>query len=217
MVSFFEKVMYNRMIEFAEQYNILHRCQFGFRKNYSTSHVLIHLINRISSAIDPRETTVGVFLDLSKAFDTLDHQILFTKLEHYGIRDVALQWIKSYFSCRQQFVQINQTCSSMQTIKCGVPQGSILGPLFFILYINDLPKASKLTELLLFADDTSIFFSHSNPNYLENVLNNELLNIDVWLRCNSSQLISKRQILLPLVQVRGNSITVFLSLLEVNL
>ena len=217
MVNLFEKVMYNRMIEFAEQYNILHRCQFGFRKNYSTSHVLIHLINRISLAIDPRETTVGVFLDLSKAFDTLDHQILFTKLEHYGIRDVALQWIKSYFSCRQQFVQINQTCSSMQTIKCGVPQGSILGPLFFILYINDLPKASKLTELLLFADDTSIFFSHSNPNYLENVLNNELLNIDVWLRCDSSQLISKRQIMLPLVRVRGNSITVFLSLLEVNL
>ena len=136
------------MIEFAEQYNTLYRCQFGFRKNYLTSRVLIHLINGISSAIDPRETTVGVFLDLSKAFDTLDHQILFTKLEHYGIRDVALQWIKSYFSCRQQFVQINQTCSSMQAIKCGVPQGSILGPLFFILYINDLPKASKLTELL---------------------------------------------------------------------
>ena len=205
------------MIEFAEQYNILHRCQFGFRKNYSTSHVLIHLINRISLAIDPRETTVGVFLDLSKAFDTLDHQILFTKLEHYGIRDVALQWIKSYFSCRQQFVQINQTCSSMQTVKCGVPQGSILGPWFFILYINDLPKASKLTGRLLFPDDKSILFSHSNPNYLENVLNNELLNIDVWLRWNSSQLISKRQIMLPLVRVRGNSITVFLSLLEVNL
>ena len=79
------------MIEFAEQYNILHRCQFGFRKNYLTSHALNHIINRISSAIDQRESTVGVFLDLSKAFDTLDHQILFTKLEHYGIRDVALQ------------------------------------------------------------------------------------------------------------------------------
>ena len=183
--KFFEKVMYNRMIEFAEQYNILYRCQFGFRKNYLMSHALIHIINRISSAIDQRESTVGVFLDLSKAFDTLDHQILFTKLEHYGIRDMALQWIKSYFSCRQQFVQINPTCSSMQTIKCGVPQGSILGPLFFILYINDLPKASKLTELLLFADDKSIFFSHSNPNYLENVLYNKLLNIDVWLRCNT--------------------------------
>ena len=97
---------------------------------------------------------------------------------------MALQWIKSYFSCCQQFVQINQSCSSMQTIKCGVLQGSILGHLFFILFINDLPKASKLTEPLIFADDTSIFFSHSNSNYLENVLNNELLNIDVWLRCN---------------------------------
>ena len=182
--KFFEKVMYNRITEFIEQYNILYRCQFGFRKNYSTSHALIHLINKVSSAIDQRETTVGVFLDLSKAFDTLDHQILFTKLEHYGIRDVALQWIKSYFTCRRQFVQINQTCSSTQTINCGVPQGSILGPLFFILYINDLPRASKLSELLLFADDTSIFFSHSNLKYLENVLNNELLNIDVWLRCN---------------------------------
>ena len=86
-------------------------------KNYSTPHALIHLINRISSAIDQRETTIGVFLDLSKAFDTLDHQILFTKLEHYGIRDVALQWKKkkkSYFSCSQQFAQINQTCSSKQ-------------------------------------------------------------------------------------------------------
>ena len=182
--KFFEKVMHNRITEFAEQYNILYRCQFGFRKNYSTSHALIHLINRISTAIDQRETTVGVFLDLSKAFDTLDHEILFAKLEHYGIRNVALQWIKSYFSNRRQFVKINQTCSSTQTIKCGVPQGSILGPLFFILYINDLPRASKLTEPLLFADDTSIFFSNSNPNYLENVLNNELLNIDIWLKCN---------------------------------
>ena len=106
----------------------------------------------------------------------------------------------------------------MQTIKGGAPQGSILGPLFFILYINDLPKASKLTELLLFAEDTSIFFSQSNPNYLENVLNKELLNIDVWLRCNKLLVnIKLRQIMLTLVRVRGNSVTVFLSLLEVNL
>ena len=140
--KFFEKVMYNSLVEFAETYEILFCCQFGFRKNHSTSLSLIHLINKISSAIDKRESTVGVFLDLSKAFDTLDHQILFTKLEHYGIRGTALQWIKSYFSCRQQFVQFNQACSPMQTIKSGVPQGSILGPLLFILYINDLPNAS---------------------------------------------------------------------------
>ena len=93
-------------------------------ENHSTSQALIYLVNKIASAIDQHETTVGVFLDLSKAFDTLDHHILFAKLEHYGIRDVALQWFKSYFSCRQQFAQFNQACSPMQTIKCGVPQGA---------------------------------------------------------------------------------------------
>ena len=155
----FEKVMYDRLVEFAETYEILFRCKFGFRKNHSTSLSLIHLINKISSAIDKRESTVGVFLDLSKAFDTLDHQILFTKLEHYGIRGTALQWIKSYFSCRQQFVQFNQACSPMETIKCGVPQGSILGPLLFILYINDLPNASKLTLRLCFLLTTPVSFT----------------------------------------------------------
>ena len=176
--------MCNRLTEFAEKYEILYYCQFGFRKNHSTSLVLIHLINKISSAIDRHATTAGVFLDLSKAFDTLDHEILFAKLEHYGIRDVARRWIKSYFSCRQQFVQFNVACSTKQTIKCGVPQGSILGPLFFILYINDLPNASKLTQPLLFVDDTSIFYSHSDPNRLQSVLNEELSNFDVWLKCN---------------------------------
>ena len=176
--------MCNRLVEFAKINEIFYLRQFGLRKNHSTSHALIHLLNKISSAIDRHETTVGIFLDLSKAFDTLNHEILFTKLEHYGIRDVALQWINSYFCYRYQFVQFNQTCSSMQTIKCGVPQGSILGPLFFILYINDLPNVSQLIELLLFADDTSIFYSHSNPNTLESVLNNELKNIEVWLRCD---------------------------------
>ena len=127
------------------------------------------MLNKISSAIDQHETTVGIFLDLSKAFDTINHDILLTKLEHYSIRDVALQWIKSYFSYRYQFVQFNQT--PMQTIKCGAPQGSILGPLFLTLYINDLPNASELIELLFFADDTSIVYSHSNPKTLESVLN----------------------------------------------
>ena len=126
----FENVMCNRLIEFVEQYEILHCCQFGFRKNHSTSLVLIHLIHKISSAIDRHEITAGVFLDLSKAFDTLDHEILFAKLEHYGICDVARRWIKSSFSCRPQFVQFHVACSTTQTIKCGVPLGSILGPLF---------------------------------------------------------------------------------------
>ena len=106
----------------------------------------------------------------------------------------------------------------MQTIKCGVPQGSILGLLFFTLYIIDLPKAFKLTELLLFADDTSIFFSHSNPNYLENVLNNELLNTDVWLKCNKLSVNFKKTNCVTFSPSKGKLNQSFsLSLLEVNL
>ena len=177
--------MHNRLIEFVERFGILHHYQFGFRKNHSTSLALVHLTNKIASAIDRKELTAGVFLDLSKAFDTLDHEILFTdKLEHYGICGMALHWIKSYLSNRKQFVQFRKTCSDEQVIKCGVPQGSVLGPLLFILYINDLPNVSKVTESLLFADDTSIFYSHSNAIQLFSILNEELRKVDAWMKSN---------------------------------
>ena len=128
----FQWVMYNRLIEFIERLEILYCHQFGFRKNNSTHFALIHLTNKIATAID--QNTAGVFVDLSKAFDMLNHQILFSKLERYGIRCVALQWIKSYFENRQQFVHYDVS-SSKQIIQCGVLQGSILGPLFILQYI----------------------------------------------------------------------------------
>ena len=104
-----------------------------------------------------------------KAFDTVNHAILFDKLEHYGIRGLALEWVKSYFSERAQFVKFNNVRSSPQGISCGVPQGSILGPLFFILYVNDLNNASLL-DVILFADDTNLFISHNDPGYLNDTL-----------------------------------------------
>ncbi len=176
-------MMYNRLSEFAQRFEILYCYQFGFRKNHSTDLAVIQLVDKIASCIDQNKVTAGVFLDLSKAFDTIDHQILFYKLERYGIRGVALQWIKSYFQNRKQFVQYNNVSSSTNIITCGVPQGSILGLLFFIFYIIDLPNAVRFAESL-FADDTSIYYSHTDGVSLISVLNNELSNADRWMNAD---------------------------------
>ena len=182
--KFYERVMHSRLLALAERFEILCYNQFGFRKNHSTILALIHLINKISSSIDHKEITAGVFLNLSKYFDTINHDILYLNFERYGIRGVALEWIKSYFKNRTQFVQYNNVFSVEKEIRCGVPQGSILGPLFFILYINDLPGVLHLTESLLFADDTSIFYSHNDPDELARVINEELEYIDLWMKVN---------------------------------
>ena len=168
--------MYNRIIEFLNHFDILYQLQFGFRKHHSTDHALTYLINFFVTSIDQRKTTAGIFLDLSKAFDTLDHEILFVKLEHYGIGGPTLDWIKSYFSNRFQFVQFNNTCSSRQLVKCGAAQGSILGPLCFLtIYINDLPNVIRMAEVMLFAGDMSIFYSYTDPNTVASVMNQELI------------------------------------------
>ena len=175
--KFLERIICNRVLNYLSNLHILCDNQFGFRKNHSTMLALIDLHDKISSALDNGELAVGVFLDLSKAFDTVDHSILFDKLEHYGIRGSALKWIKSYFSNRLQFVEYNGHVSSRTNISCSVPQGSILGPLFFfffLLYINDINKASKILQLILFADDTNVFLSHKDADCLANILNTEL-------------------------------------------
>ena len=178
-----ERRIYNRIINYLNDFNVLCDNQYGFRKNRSPSLALIDLCDRISSAFDRREYAIGVFLDLSKAFDTVNHAILFDKLEHYGIRGLALEWVKSYFSERAQFVEFNNVRSSPQEISCGVPQGSILGPLFFILYVNDLNNASLL-DVILFADDTNLFISHNDPGYLNDTLNRELNKLSTWFAAN---------------------------------
>ena len=160
-----ERVMYNRLLRFLNVFKILSDNQYGFRKP------LACLYDKISSAIENKEFTVGVFIDLSKAFDTVDHHNLISKLEHYGVRGTALRWFESYLSGRQQYVEFNGICSDSRQIKCGVPQGSILGPLLFLLYINDLYNVSKVVDFILFADDTNIFFSHKDFNSLSETLN----------------------------------------------
>ena len=168
-----EKAVYNRLMNYININGILFRNQFGFRKNHSTSHALINLYDQISTGLDANKHTVGIFLDLSKAFDTVDHEILINKLEHYAIRGLALDWFKNYLSQRLQYVEFNGTTSMFKEVTCGVPQGSILGPLLFLVYINDICKTTDYGEFILFADDTNLFYSHENISTLTSVINTE--------------------------------------------
>ena len=126
-----EKILYKRLYTFLDNKNIIYDLQFGLRQQYSTSHVLINLTENIRKALDDGNTGCGVFVDLQKAFETVDHQILLAKLNHYGIRGVSNDWFKSYLSNRHQYVSINGYESGLAAINCGVPQGSVLGPLLF--------------------------------------------------------------------------------------
>ena len=154
--------MHKRLYRFLEICEALFCMQFGFRIGHSTDHALISLTETIKSSLDNKRFGCGIFIDLQKAFDTVNHDILLQKLEHYGIRGTALKWFQSYLTNRKQFVSINGHSSSQREITCGVPQGSVLGPLLFLIYINDLPKSSKLLSFYLFADDTNIYFESDN-------------------------------------------------------
>ena len=179
-----EKCVYNRLYDFLCKHNILSENQFGFRKGLSTSLALTQFLQSVVYSLDNKKSSIGVFLDLSKAFDTIDHSILLYKLNHYGIRGVPHSWIKNYLSNRQQFVCINSTKSHLKTIRCGVPQGSILGPLLFLLYVNDIRHSSPILQFTQFADDTSVFFSHENISHITRTLNSELGNVHTWLTVN---------------------------------
>ena len=169
-----EKIMHNRLYHFLEVNNILYSKQFGFRKNNSTVNALIKITEKIKESIDKGKYGCGIFIDLRKAFDTVNHEILLFKMEHYGIRGSTLQWFKSYLHERKQYVYINGECSELKPISCGVPQGSVLGPLLFLIYINDLPNISKKLDLYLFADDTNIYYEDQSLANLEKKVNKEL-------------------------------------------
>mgnify|MGYP000306104893 CR=1 FL=1 len=136
--------------------------QYGFRAKHSTNHAILCIIDRIQKAIDDRNYSCGIFLDFSKAFDTINHNILIRKLQHYGVRGLALDWFISYLSNRNQVVNVNGVQSELLSISCGIPQGSVLGPILFLLYINDFHKCSKLFDFHLFADDANLFYENKN-------------------------------------------------------
>ena len=179
-----EKCMYNRLFYFISKYNVLSLNQYGFRPGHSTSSALIDFVHTVVNALDKKNYMIAMFLDLKKAFDTVDHHILLHKLELYGIRGIVLKLFESYLSNIKQYVEISKCKSQQRTISCGVPQGSILGSLLFLLFINDLSKVSKLLHCIMFADDTSLFLSHPNYQDLHNLFNSELELISEWFYAN---------------------------------
>lgn len=184
----FESLMYRRLLKFLNQFNIIYRRQFGFRKNHSTTHALLNLTEEIRQALDKGNFACGVFVDLQKAFDTVDHEILLYKLSYYGIRGLPNAWFRSYLTGRSQYVFLNGHKSTIKPILHGVPQGSVLGPLLFLLYINDIYNTISFSTVSLFADDTNLFQTHHNLKFLSEKINIDLCNLNIWLNANKISL-----------------------------
>ncbi|XP_057314221.1 uncharacterized protein LOC130655476 [Hydractinia symbiolongicarpus] len=183
-----ERIMYNRVYSFLNNNDILYNKQFGFQAGHSTDHAIIQLSQEIFQAFDENKFTIGVFIDLSKAFDTVNHEILLEKLKNYGIRNTYLAWFNNYLFERKQYISYDEGNTNYRIITCGVPQGSILGPLLFLIYINDIFRASSVLNSILFADDTNLFFTHKDINVLFETTNLELAKLADWFKANKLSL-----------------------------
>ena len=180
----FEKLVHKRMVSFISRYNIIKPNQYGFQTNKSTSDAIIEFLENINDSFNENKHHLSIYLDFSKAFDTVCHEILLKKIEHMGFRGPILQWITSYLTNRKQFVTIGDASSPLLDISMGVPQGSTLGPLLFILYINDMSNSLSCLKTIHFADDSTL---HLTMNKNENIalrVNAELAIINTWLISN---------------------------------
>ena len=192
-----EKVMYIRMYNYLNINDLFYDCQFGFRANHSTKHALISTVEYLKTHLDSGKLVGGIFIDLQKAFDTVNHKILCEKLAYYGFRGKTIQLIESFLTNRKQFVSINGFDSSKLNVQCGVPQGSTLGPLLFLIYINDFRFCLKKSNASHFADDTCIMYASEKLKTIETVLNTDLKAASEWLKANRLSLnVGKTKLLL---------------------
>ena len=179
-----KKVVHSRLCNFLDKRKYLFDHQCGFSEKHSTESAANYLVNRITSAMESKDLTLGTFLDLSKAFDTIDHNILLTKLHHNGIRGTAHSWFKSYLTNCKQYTANGRCLSSPAEIYWGVPQGSILGPILFLIYVNDFSKCLQTANAIMYADDTNVFLHPKSVNTLFDKAQLELYNITKWLVAN---------------------------------
>ena len=188
-----EKIVSKQLVGFLAAHNIVYKHQYGFRTNHNTSHPVLHFTDKIYNALNqkPPAITLSIFIDLKKAFDTVNHEILLKKMEHYGVRGTSNVWFHNYLSEREQFVCLDAAQSDRNKITCGVPQGSVLGPLLFLIFINDLPNATEFLTLL-FADDTTFQYSGVNLDTLFEKCNIELEKASVWFKANKLTLNVKK-------------------------
>ena len=192
----FERIVVIQLYEYLDDNNSLFDSQYGFRKHHSTELVAVELIDRMYKTMDQGDIPISIFLDLSKAFDTLDHSILLNKLEYYGVKDNAFRWFSSYLTGRYQYVDMEGVLSEISHIKTGVRQWSILGPLLFILYVNDMRTISEKFTFITYADDTILIcplvsLSLDHEHSIDSIslgIDNEMKKVTDWLAVNKLSL-----------------------------
>ena len=194
------------MESFIEKNNLFSPSQYGFRKAHATQHAILDIVNTIQTNMDKRLFSRGVFIDLNKAFDTVDLKIRLDKLYHYGFCGIINKRFSSYLEGRTQTTEIGSFIPPEKNITFGFPQGSVLGPLLFLIYINDIQECSEKLQLLLFADDTNILYADNNLKSLEDIVNLELRKLCDWLTANKLSLNIKKQISSYFAQLRENSL-----------
>ena len=186
-----EKLMHFRLQVYLEKHEMIYKLQFGFREKHSTNHAILSIIEKIQNAMENDQLAIGIFIDLQKAFDTVNHEILLDKLKYYGVKGTSNDWFKSYLSNRKQFTCVDGVNSTVRNVLHGVPQGSVLGPLLFLLYVNDLNQCIKNSSVFHFADDTNLMYVPERKLRNKNLvrrLNTDLKSLNNWLLSNKISL-----------------------------